>query len=329
MRGQEAAKHAVFLDPSPCHAAARGIAVAPFSAGIETIAVRSAMSRFFATLLLFTVASWQATAFRTAALPNRPDTLKFAVLGDNGTGDKGQYDVADQMAAMRRQFAFEFVVMVGDSFYGSQRPADLVKKFDRPYKPLLDAGVTFHAALGNHDELQIINYPPLNMAGQRYYTYVRRQVRFIVLDTNIMDAPQLRWFEEVLQQTREPWKIAYFHHPLYCNAGRHGANVDMRVLLEPLLVKYAVNVVFSGHDHIYERLKPQKGIHYFVTGSGGKLRKGDLDATETTAVGYDQDQAFMLVEIDGDDMHFQTISRVGATVDSGMIGRLPGRIGTE
>jgi hypothetical protein len=139
----------------------------------------------------------------------------------------------------------------------------------------------------------------------------------------------LRWFEEILQQTREPWKIAYFHHPLYCNAGRHGANVDMRVLLEPLLVKYAVNVVFSGHDHIYERLKPQKGIHYFVTGSGGKLRKGDLDATETTAVGYDQDQAFMLVEIDGDDMHFQTISRVGATVDSGMIGRLPGRIGTE
>ena len=75
-------------------------------------------------------------------------------------------------------------------------------------------------------------------------------------------------------------RIAYFHHPLYGNAGRHGANVDLRVLLEPLLVKYGVQVVFSGHDHVYERLKPQRGIYYFVTGSGGQLRKGDLQESD-------------------------------------------------
>ena len=286
------------------------------------------MPRVFATLLLIAVGTWQLVAAPTISIPNRPDTLKFAVLGDNGSGDQGQYDVAAQMVAARRLFRFDFVIMLGDNFYGSQRPADLVQKFDRPYKPLLDAGVTFHAAIGNHDVLATLNYPPLNMAGQRYYTFVRKHVRFIVLDTNIMDAPQLRWFETALQQAREPWKIVYFHHPIYGNAGRHGSAVDMRLLLEPLFVRYGVSVVFSGHDHVYERLKPQQGIHYFVAGSGGKLRKGDLRPSATTAAGFDQDQAFMVVEVDADELFFQTMSRAGATVDSGVIPRLPIRSGT-
>ncbi len=286
------------------------------------------MPRVLATLLLILVGSQPLVTAPSISLPNRSDTLKFAVLGDNGTGDKGQYDTAARMADVRRLFRFDFVIMLGDNFYGSQAAAALVQKFDRPYKPLLDDGVTFHAAIGNHDALATLNYPPLNMAGQRYYTYVRQHVRFFVLDTNIMDAPQLQWFETALQGAREPWKIAYFHHPLYGNAGRHGSAVDMRVLLEPLLLKYGVNVVFSGHDHVYERLTPQKGIHYFVAGSGGKLRKGDLEPSATTAAGFDQDQVFMVVEVDADELFFQAISRTGVTVDSGVILRLPTRPGT-
>jgi Calcineurin-like phosphoesterase len=285
------------------------------------------MFKSLAAFLLL-IAAWSPAVAPPLSLPNRPETLKFAVLGDNGSGDKGQYELAAQMVALHRVFAFGFVIMVGDNFYGGQAPPDLVQKFDRPYKPLLDSGVTFHAAIGNHDERLILNYSPLNMRGQRYYTYVRGPVRFFVLDTNIMDAPQLRWFETALQDAREPWKIAYFHHPLYGNAGRHGSAVDMRVLLEPLLVKHGVNVVFSGHDHVYERLRPQKGIHYFVAGSGGKLRKGDLVPSDTTAVGFDQDQAFMAVEVDADEMFFETISRTGATVDSGTISRFA-RAGTQ
>ena len=286
------------------------------------------MRRTLATLLFLSVAAWRVAAL-PPPLPNAAGSFKFAVLGDNGSGDQGQYDVAERMRLERKSFLYEIVIMLGDNFYGSQRPADLVKKFDRPYKPLLDAGVTFHAAIGNHDELQTINYAPLNMEGRRYYTFVRGGVRFFVLDTNELDAPQLQWFEGVLQQAREEWKIAYFHHPLYGNAGRHGSNVDIRVLLEPLLVKHGVQVVFSGHDHIYERLKPQKGIHYFVAGSGGKLRKGDLQPTDTTAAGFDRDQAFMLVEVLGNELFFQTISRVGETVDSGVIQRRPARIETS
>jgi hypothetical protein len=259
----------------------------------------------------------------TSALPNRPDSLKFAVLGDFGTGERAQYEVGDQMARERQQFPFDLVVTVGDNFYGGQRPGDLVNKFERPYKALLDAGITFQGALGNHDESHTVDYAPLNMGGRRYYTFARRDVRFFILDTNSVEPRQLTWFEGALQETREPWKIAVFHHPIYGNAGRHGASVDLRLVLEPLLLRYGISVALSGHDHVYERLLPQKGIHYFVTGSGGQLRKGDLQRSSTTAAGFDQDRAFMLVEIAGDEMSFEVISRTGATVDSGTIRRRP------
>ena len=86
--------------------------------------------------------------------------------------------------------------------------------------------------------------------------------------------------------------------------------------------------MFSGHDHAYERLKPQHGIHYFVSGAGGQLRKGDLEPSEDTAVGFDQDQSFMLVEISADELFFQVVTRTGLTVDSGTIRRPTTKIGT-
>jgi hypothetical protein len=285
------------------------------------------MRRLLAAFVSVVVAGGWVPADR-AALPNSPGSLKFAVIGDNGTGDRPQFDVAEQMAVRQRQFRFDLVLMVGDNFYGSQKPADLVRKFDLPYKALLDAGVTFRAALGNHDDVSTIDYPPLHMEGQRYYTFARQNVRFVVLDTNELEPAQLRWAATALQEGKEDWRIVYFHHPIYCNAGRHGANVDIRVLLEPLLVTHGVHVVFSGHDHVYERLKPQRGIHYFVTGSGGQLRKGDLRRSDETAAGFDQDRAFTLVEIDGDDLHFETVSRTGAIVDAGHIRRRTARMGT-
>lgn len=272
--------------------------------------------------------SWAALSDTVAPLPNNAGTVKFAVIGDNGTGDAAQYQVAEQMAKFRQQFPFDLVLMVGDNFYGAQRPSDLVMKFERPYKLLLDGGVTFQAALGNHDGPDSVNYPPLNMGGERYYSFARGNVRFLVLDTNSLDPKQVQWLETTLQESREAWKISYFHHPLYSNAGRHGPSLDIRLRLEPVLMKYGVNVVFSGHDHVYERLKPQNGITYFVCGSGGKLRKGDLVPSDMTAAGFDRDQAFLLVEVDAAELHFETISRTGATVDAGVIRRTAARTGT-
>ena len=94
-------------------------------------------------------------------------------------------------------------------------------------------------------------------------------------------------------------------------------------MLEPLLLKYGVDVVFAGHDHFYERTKPQNGIYYFVIGSGGKLRKGNIRNTGLTAKGFDQDNASLLAEIAGEEMYFQTISRTGTTIDYGIIRRRP------
>jgi hypothetical protein len=93
-------------------------------------------------------------------------------------------------------------------------------------------------------------------------------------------------------------------HPL-SEGGRHGSEVELRVTLEPPFVAYGVNVVYSGHDHIYERLIPQKGITYFVASASGELRRGDLKRSTTTAAGFDQDRIFMLNEVAGDDLFFQ------------------------
>ena len=258
---------------------------------------------------------------QTQALPNKPNSVKFAAIGDNGNGSQEQRDVGNQMVKSRATFPFDLVIMLGDNMYGGQTQRDFVNKFEQPYAALLTAGVRFQASLGNHDEPSNVNYKYFNMNGQRYYSFVRGNVRFLALDTTGMDQKQQAWIETTLRDAREEWKICYFHHPLYSNAARHGADVGMRVILEPLFTKYGVDVVFSGHDHVYERVKPQKGIYYFVSGAAGQLRRGNMRPDEETAAYFDQDQSFMLVEIAGSELYFQSISRTGKVVDSGTISR--------
>jgi hypothetical protein len=280
-------------------------------------------SAFPLACLAIVAAATLGTSAQHLTIGTRAESLKFAVLGDFGNGDRAQYEVADRMWMARQSFPFDLVLALGDNMYGRQEPRDFIDKFEKPYARLLQAGVRFQAALGNHDKPENRSYAAYHMDGRRYYSFVRQGVRFVVLDTNMMDPAQLQWTEHTLATALEPWKIVYFHHPLYSNGGRHGSNVELRVALEPLLVKYGVEVVFAGHEHIYERLKPQNGITHFVAGSGGQLRRGDAQVGASTAVAFDQDQAFMLVEIAEEQMYFQTISRTGATVDSGVITRKP------
>jgi len=262
-----------------------------------------------------------APAYLDAQRVNAGSTLNFAVLGDNGTGSKAQYELGRQMELAYQRLPYELVILLGDNLYGRQEPQDYVDKFERPYAPLLKAGVSFFATLGNHDDPRQRSYKPFNMGGERYYSFARNGVRFFVLDTNLMDPTQLTWIRDTLARSSDPWKIAYFHHPLYSDGGRHGSQLELRVTLEQLLVDNGVSAVFSGHDHSYERFKPQKGITYFLAGSGGQLRRGDITPSPLTAAYFDQDQAFITVEIAGDEMRFQTISRTGRVVDSGVIQR--------
>ncbi len=279
------------------------------------------MRRFLMMLMMLTGATaWAGGGQVTLPVDDR-EAVRFAVIGDNGNGQPAQYDVGRQMVVAHGAFPFEFVVMVGDNLYGSQTRRDFVDKFEIPYGPLLRMKIPFFAALGNHDEPTNREYPGFNMGGQRYYSFVRGKARFFVFDTNFMDPKQLAWIESTLQASTDDWKIAVFHHPIYSDGDRHGSNIQMRVALEPLLTKYGVDVVLTGHEHIYERIKPQKGITHFIVGSSGQLRKGGLTPSAMTAAGFDQDQAFMVATIIGEEMSFQVLSRTGVIVDSGVIRR--------
>ena len=257
-------------------------------------------------------------------LPNKPNTLKFGAIGDNGDGDTEQYQIGKQMLAWHARFPFELVVMLGDNIYGSDRPQDYERKFSIPYKGLLDKGVKFHASLGNHDSREQRFYKLFNMDDKLYYTFKapKEDVRFFALESTYMDQDQLKWVEDELKKSNEKWKIAYFHHPLYGSARTHGSQLKLRAVLEPLFIQYNVSLVLNGHDHVYERIKPQNGIQYFVEGSSGKLRHGDLrQGSPLTAFGNDTTRTFMLMEIDGDNMTFNAIDMAGNVIDSGVITR--------
>jgi hypothetical protein len=286
-----------------------------------------------ALLLLSGFSFWQlhdvsvaktADPVTAVAFPLAQDSVRFAIIGDSGTGKPPQFEVAKQMMKTHETFPFTFVLMMGDNIYGGHSGEDLKRKFADPYKALLDAGIRFYASLGNHDRPNERFYEPFNMGGKRYYNFRRGSTEFFALDSNYMDPAQLEWLRKSLSDSTAPWKICYFHHPLYTNAKYHGPNTDLRLRIEPILEKYGVSVVMAGHEHVYERLKPQHGIYHFVLGNSGELRYHNLRPSPDTVRGFDTDQTFAVFEIAGDNMYFQTISRTGVVVDSDVLVRSQG-----
>jgi predicted phosphodiesterase len=255
-------------------------------------------------------------------LPNKEDSVRFLVIGDTGTGTGQQYELGQVMLRYRQAFPYEFVLMLGDNMYGSEKSGDFKKKFEDVYKPLLDQKVKFYAALGNHDESNQRFYEFFNMEGQEYYRFCKRNASFYSLNSNYMYKRQIEWLNDKQTADTSEWKIAFFHHPPYSSGAAHGSDTKLREIVEPIFLKYGVDVVFAGHEHFYERIKPQKGIYYFISGSGGKLRKGDVKkGSALTDKAYDRDMSFMLIEIAKDQMYFQVVNRTGETVDTGVIAR--------
>jgi hypothetical protein len=278
--------------------------------------------RHVALIAVLLVSLPLATAGQELRLPNKDGSVKFAVIGDSGQASTGQRAVARQLDAWRGRFPFEFILMTGDNLYGSERPRDYETKFSIPYKALIDGGVKFYASLGNHDDAGQIQYKLFNMNGKKYYSFKPKNgVRFFAIDSNYVDDKQLEWLDKELAASGSDWKIVFFHHPLYSSGETHGSADLQRELLEPTFLKHGVNVAFMGHEHFYERIKPQKGVAYFIIGSSAKLREGDLQKSSLTAYGNDSDYAFMLVEIVGDEMYFQAINDKGVTLDTGSIRR--------
>jgi calcineurin-like phosphoesterase family protein len=242
----------------------------------------------------------------------------FGIMGDSGSGDESQQAVAQAMltyfTTARR---FPFVIMLGDNLYDD----DYTNEFLTPYKPLLDRGVKFYAALGNHDRDLEIHFKPFNMGDKDRYSFDEGNARFAVLNSNHpADPEQIKWLDNVYGDAGTKWRIAFFHHPLY-SSGQHAAEGRdvIRPALEPPLVRNKVNVVFSGHEHLYERIQPQKGIHHFVSGGGGrylyKVRPSDFDEVAQS------EHHFMVAQIAGDRLLFEAITHAQKVIDCGILYR--------
>jgi 3',5'-cyclic AMP phosphodiesterase CpdA len=293
--------------------------------------------RAFLGLLSATTASALAptasanSKLRTAALSlaapeKQAEAVRLIVFGDSGKGNTEQYELGRTMAAHHWDRFYDMALMLGDNIYPSGDPDDMVKKFERPYAELLKRGVSFRAVLGNHDVRKgrqaQIHYPNFNMGGHAYYTFTRGDglVEFFALDSTRFDLLQRRWLQRALQSSQAKWKIAFFHHPLYSSADKHGSDLELRAELEPILVRSGVDVVFSGHDHTYERIKPQQGVQYFVAGAAAAPRRGDLERDSPfIAVGNDQTSSFMSIEITPERFDFKAIDVSGRVIDSGQL----------
>jgi predicted MPP superfamily phosphohydrolase len=254
------------------------------------------------------------------------DKIKFIAIGDFGTGDDNQSAIAAQMLRDHKTSPLDFVLAVGDNIYPDGGGRHFEKKFARPYAGLIREGVKFHAVLGNHDVRDgrgdQCQYPLFNMNGQCHYTIKKGDglAEFFMIDSTAFDMTQAGWLEGVLKESTAKWKIAVFHHPIYSSGEEHGSDVGLRSRIEPLLTRYGVNVVISGHDHTYERVKPQQGVQYFVTGAGGKVRPGDVNlGSPFRAMSYDRDNHYMQMVIEDQQINFQTIARSGAVIDRGEI----------
>jgi 3',5'-cyclic AMP phosphodiesterase CpdA len=243
-----------------------------------------------------------------------------------GTGSRSQYRIGERLTAYHDERPFEVIVTLGDDIYPSGDPSDLPAKFERPYAELLRREVRFYASLGNHDVVRgrqsLVHYRHLNMGGRSYYSFTKGNdlVEFFALDSTAPDAAQRQWLEDALSDSRARWKIAYFHHPLYSSGLRHGSTVKLRAQWEPLFVRYGVDAVISGHDHFYERTKPQQGVYYFVSGAGGQLRQNNINRDSPFfAAGNDQANSFIYFEVNEDVLSFWAVDADGRILDSGVL----------
>ena len=198
--------------------------------------------------------------------------------------------------------------------------------FQRPLGPLIDAGVGFELAIGNHDtarhfsdlglsaidaELELLGTPG------RYYTTSQGPVDFFFLDSSIPGlygprAPeQLDWLDDALTSSANQWKVVALHHPPY-SSGQHGSTPGAQERLVPLLSRHHVDLVLSGHDHHYERIEPQHGVTYVVSGGGCKTTRVGRSAFTAVA---ERTLQFLHIEVVDDRMTATCVRADGSVAD--------------
>lgn len=192
---------------------------------------------------------------------------KFIAFGDSGTGD----DAQKKLAKVMELYDFDTIIHTGDIAYSSGTADELQRNFFDIYEPILKMA-PFYPTPGNHDYLTNDLAPYLaRFAKERYYSFDQGPIHFVALDTNtpIYTDEMTKWLDNDLKNvSKDKWTVIFFHHPPYSSGKVHGDNVIVQKKLVPIFEKYKVNLVLSGHEHNYERMKPINGVLYVVTGGG-------------------------------------------------------------
>ena len=204
-------------------------------------------------------------------------SVRVLAFGDFGTGSPEQKRVASAMLQYHKKSPFDFAITLGDNFYevGMESPEDArwQSQWEELYKPL---GIKFYATLGNADwdqpdspaaQILYSNKSSTWRMPAPYYTFTAGPVQFFALDTNEISEAQLRWLAEELGKSGAKWKVVHGHHPIYAE-GFLGDSPRLIARLLPLL-KGKVDIYLAGHDHDLQHLKPEDGLHFFISGGGG------------------------------------------------------------
>ncbi|QEG43619.1 purple acid phosphatase family protein [Roseimaritima ulvae] len=243
--------------------------------------------------------------FRTHPNPGQAQPVRIWVVGDSGTGDSRQAAVyqamLDQVAA--DETPLDLYIHVGDMAYPKGTDAEFQRNFFDVYQPTLRNTVCW-AAMGNHEgrtSKGMLGVGPyydayrcprkaeaggLASASEAYYSFDYANIHFICLDSHDLDRSPAgvmsQWLRADLEATHQDWIVAYWHHPPYTK-GSHDSDkenqlIEMRELIMPVLEAGGVDLVLTGHSHIYERSMLIDGAYQTPTvAEGVVLDDGDGD----------------------------------------------------
>ncbi|MBI4510723.1 MAG: purple acid phosphatase [Deltaproteobacteria bacterium] len=261
--------------------------------------------------------------FRTAPAMESDGAVRFVALGDSGGGGEDQVAVLSQLESV----PFDLMLHVGDVAYDEGTRTQFETRFFDMYSHLLSRIPIFPES-GNHeyktDEAtpfrEVFRLPENGGPNgrERWFSFNWGSVHFVGLDTERTGPEQAAWLEADLAANERPWVIVYGHKPPY-SSGEHGSDSKFRQYFVPILERFRVPLVLTGHDHNYERTKPIGGVTYIVTGGGG-VGTRTVGTSSYTAFS-EQVLHFVYVTIHGNKLALHAIDGTGKEFDSAVIER--------
>jgi len=246
--------------------------------------------------------------------------IRVLAISDFGTGDEEQRLPADTMLKYHRAHPFDFGITLGDNYQddGAHSPTDpRWQEYWASHYPQL--GIPFYVSLGNHDwgspdgPAAEILYSQKSGAWRLpapYYTFTAGSVQFFTLNTVLMSEAQLLWLRGELEKSTAKWKVVYGHYHVF--SALRGDNDELIKRLLPILEQNHVDLYLCGHEHLFQHLKPEGGVHFFVNGAaGGGGRAVHEQAYDRLLFVAENRQGFTVLEADGTSLTVRFIGEDG------------------